>query len=78
MWGLSEKVWQKPLTQSRSDIYKKKHRSTPLWIPAKGALVATTTDAPADASRTSARVHVQKFGTFLSNMVMPNIGAFIA
>jgi PTS system mannitol-specific IIC component len=23
-------------------------------------------------------VHVQKFGTFLSNMVMPNIGAFIA
>ena len=25
-----------------------------------------------------ARVHVQKFGTFLSNMVMPNIGAFIA
>ncbi|MEI2764131.1 MAG: PTS mannitol transporter subunit IICBA [Dermatophilaceae bacterium] len=30
------------------------------------------------AQRTSARVHVQKFGTFLSNMVMPNIGAFIA
>ena len=29
-------------------------------------------------SRTSARVHVQRFGTFLSNMVMPNIGAFIA
>ncbi|MCW2792052.1 MAG: mannitol transporter subunit [Nocardioides sp.] len=28
--------------------------------------------------RTSARVHVQKFGTFLSNMVMPNIGAIIA
>ncbi len=26
----------------------------------------------------SARVHVQKFGTSLSNMVMPNIGAFIA
>ncbi|MGH3348996.1 MAG: PTS mannitol transporter subunit IICB [Nocardioides sp.] len=25
-----------------------------------------------------ARVQVQKFGTFLSNMVMPNIGAFIA
>ncbi|WP_372727454.1 PTS mannitol transporter subunit IICBA [Nocardioides sp.] len=24
------------------------------------------------------RVHVQRFGTFLSNMVMPNIGAFIA
>ena len=25
-----------------------------------------------------ARAHVQRFGTFLSNMVMPNIGAFIA
>ncbi|UUZ59772.1 PTS transporter subunit EIIC [Nocardioides sp. B-3] len=30
------------------------------------------------APRSGARVHVQKFGTFLSNMVMPNIGAFIA
>ena len=29
-------------------------------------------------SRTSARVGVQKFGTFLSGMIMPNIGAFIA
>lgn len=28
--------------------------------------------------RTSLRVHVQKFGTFLSGMIMPNIGAFIA
>ncbi|MGZ4449368.1 MAG: PTS mannitol transporter subunit IICBA [Nocardioides sp.] len=37
--------------------------------------MATATQAP---TRTSARVHVQKFGTFLSNMVMPNIGAFIA
>jgi len=36
--------------------------------------MSTTTKAP----RTGARVHVQKFGTFLSNMVMPNIGAFIA
>jgi PTS system mannitol-specific IIC component len=35
---------------------------------------ATTETAP----RTSARVHVQKFGTFLSNMIMPNIGAIIA
>ncbi|HEX2893310.1 MAG TPA: PTS mannitol transporter subunit IICBA [Marmoricola sp.] len=33
-----------------------------------------TTAAP----RPGARVHIQKFGTFLSNMVMPNIGAFIA
>jgi PTS system mannitol-specific IIC component len=30
------------------------------------------------AARTGARVHVQRFGTFLSNMVLPNIGAFIA
>jgi mannitol PTS system EIICBA or EIICB component len=36
--------------------------------------MSTTTAAP----KTSARTHVQKFGTFLSNMVMPNIGAFIA
>jgi PTS system mannitol-specific IIC component len=36
--------------------------------------MASTTAAP----RTGARVHVQKFGTFLSNMVLPNIGAFIA
>ncbi|GMA39099.1 PTS mannitol transporter subunit IICBA [Mobilicoccus caccae] len=37
------------------------------------------TPATADAApKTSARVRVQQFGTFLSNMVMPNIGAFIA
>lgn len=40
--------------------------------------MASSTLAPAGAQRGSARVHVQKFGTFLSNMVMPNIGAFIA
>ncbi|QNJ94719.1 PTS mannitol transporter subunit IICBA [Mycolicibacterium fluoranthenivorans] len=34
---------------------------------------------PADGTpRTGARVRVQKLGTALSNMVMPNIGAFIA
>src|SRR3954465_2562060 len=33
-----------------------------------------TTPAP----RVGARVHVQKFGTFLSNMIMPNIAAIIA
>ncbi|WP_121252417.1 PTS mannitol transporter subunit IICBA [Nocardioides ferulae] len=38
--------------------------------------MATATQTP--TSRTSTRVHVQRFGTFLSNMVMPNIGAFIA
>ncbi len=35
-----------------------------------------TTDAA--STRSGARVHVQRFGTFLSNMVLPNIGAFIA
>jgi mannitol PTS system EIICBA or EIICB component len=37
--------------------------------------MASTTTAP---PRGGARVNVQKFGTFLSNMVLPNIGAFIA
>ena len=35
--------------------------------------MATTQQAPGGA-----RVHIQRFGTFLSNMVLPNIGAFIA
>ncbi|HEX5090480.1 MAG TPA: PTS mannitol transporter subunit IICBA [Nocardioides sp.] len=34
--------------------------------------------ATSAAPRTSARVQVQKFGTFLSMMIMPNIGAIIA
>ena len=38
--------------------------------------MATTTSTP--ASGTSARVRVQRFGTFLSNMIMPNIPALIA
>ena len=38
-------------------------------------MASTATTA---APRSGARVQVQKFGTFLSNMVMPNIGAFIA
>ncbi|MEZ5097541.1 MAG: PTS mannitol transporter subunit IICB [Nocardioides sp.] len=38
-------------------------------------MATATTSA---GSGTSARVHIQRFGTFLSNMVMPNIGAFIA
>jgi len=37
-------------------------------------MASTVTAAP----RGGARVNVQKFGTFLSNMVLPNIGAFIA
>ncbi|HQR27344.1 MAG TPA: PTS mannitol transporter subunit IICBA [Nocardioides sp.] len=38
-------------------------------------MATATTQAP---ERTSVRVHVQKFGTFLSNMIMPNISAIIA
>ena len=38
--------------------------------------MATTTTTR--RTQGGARVHVQRFGTFLSNMVMPNIGAFIA
>jgi len=38
--------------------------------------MTSTTAAPAPP--VSARVHVQKFGTFLSNMIMPNIAAIIA
>ena len=38
--------------------------------------MATATAPP--ETRTSVRVHVQKFGTFLSNMIMPNIAAIIA
>jgi len=34
--------------------------------------------ATATPPRAGTRVHVQKFGTFLSNMIMPNIGAIIA
>ena len=37
-------------------------------------MASTATAAP----RTGARVHVQQFGTFLSNMIMPNIAAIIA
>ena len=35
-------------------------------------------NAEVGASRAGARVAVQKFGTFLSGMIMPNIAAFIA
>ena len=38
--------------------------------------MATTTTSTSRGG--SARLHVQRFGTFLSNMVLPNIGAFIA
>src|SRR3954454_5582295 len=38
-------------------------------------MASTATTA---APRGGARVQVQKFGTFLSNMIMPNIGAIIA
>ena len=38
-------------------------------------MATTTTTRPPGGG---ARLHVQRFGTFLSNMVLPNIGAFIA
>lgn len=43
--------------------------------------MATTATTPGGSPGTStggARLRVQQFGTFLSNMVLPNIGAFIA
>lgn len=44
--------------------------------------MSTTTPSSPPSDRTastgSARILVQRFGTFLSNMVLPNIGAFIA
>ncbi|MDF1602725.1 PTS mannitol transporter subunit IICBA [Nocardioides sp. YIM 152315] len=42
--------------------------------------MTTTTSAPEKPAqqRVSARVHVQRVGTFLSNMIMPNIAAIIA
>jgi mannitol PTS system EIICBA or EIICB component len=39
---------------------------------------ASTASGEASAGGTSMRVRVQRFGSFLSGMVMPNIGAFIA
>jgi PTS system mannitol-specific IIC component len=38
--------------------------------------MATTTQTAPESG--GLRLHVQRFGTFLSNMVLPNIGAFIA
>src|SRR5215213_4769388 len=45
-------------------------------VPPGGKSVSATTAAPAGQS--GARIAVQKFGTFLSGMIMPNIAAFIA
>ncbi|MFI7584752.1 PTS mannitol transporter subunit IICBA [Kocuria sp. M1N1S27] len=43
------------------------------------ATATTTQTTPSAGGRsTAARAHVQRFGTFLSGMIMPNIGAFIA
>src|ERR687896_711042 len=39
---------------------------------------ASVAGSGADSGSTSLRVKVQRFGSFLSGMVMPNIGAFIA
>jgi PTS system mannitol-specific IIC component len=44
-----------------------------------GTMATTATTETAAPSRQAAtRAHVQRFGTFLSGMIMPNIGAFIA
>ncbi len=40
--------------------------------------MATSTSTSTAAPSPGVRVHVQRFGTFLSNMIMPNIGAIIA
>ncbi|WP_281252086.1 PTS mannitol transporter subunit IICBA [Kocuria massiliensis] len=40
--------------------------------------MSTTAATPEAKKKVGARVRVQKFGTFLSSMIMPNIGAFIA
>ena len=40
--------------------------------------MSTTTSETTESPRSGVRVKVQKFGTFLSNMIMPNIGAIIA
>ncbi|WP_129360064.1 MULTISPECIES: PTS mannitol transporter subunit IICBA [Micrococcaceae] len=40
--------------------------------------MSTTSTASSEKKKVGARVRVQKFGTFLSSMIMPNIGAFIA
>ena len=44
--------------------------------PREGINMATVMSAPAGGS--GVRVHIQRFGTFLSSMIMPNIGAIIA
>ena len=46
----------------------------------KGRIMAQATASSGDVGTggTSLRVKVQRFGSFLSGMVMPNIGAFIA
>src|SRR5215213_3884314 len=45
-------------------------------VPPGGKSVSASTAAPAGQS--GVRIAVQKFGTFLSGMIMPNIAAFIA
>lgn len=50
-----------------------KHQGSPLSTTATASAPAQT-----EKEKGGARVRVQKFGTFLSSMIMPNIGAFIA
>ena len=51
---------------------------TDLRVGESGGLELSAVGLPESDAATGARVVVQKLGTSLSNMVMPNIGAFIA
>jgi PTS system mannitol-specific IIC component len=50
----------------------------PAAHPKENSTMTTTSTAPAKPAGGGARVHIQRFGTFLSGMIMPNIAAFIA
>src|SRR5690242_8144596 len=51
-------------------------RTGAVSVDSERTSMVTATAPPQE--RTSVRVHIQKFGTFLSNMIMPNISAIIA
>src|SRR6478672_4870824 len=70
--NLCPDAWQRP--RSRGLIATSCDGGHPTFQWRKLSMAITTTPT----SGSGARVRVQKFGTFLSNMVMPNIGAFIA
>src|SRR3712207_6176979 len=83
-------IFAPPLDGRRCDCRHSRHDGAPL--PGTGAdacprssteelrQTVTTAETPAGTPTrsTGARIAVQKFGTFLSGMIMPNIAAFIA